>query len=143
MFVLLFVASFVLSLGISAVVAWGSKEPIESILYHFFPVNASLALSKYLRLAIVLIGVSSGSRIHLLEEYLAASPANKIEMASLLTQEFWVLEFYRTAVGAIEGILWLLLLFSFCVFVIYFVMRKAKLRDESKRSVPSDSSAAD
>ena len=129
MFVLLFAVTFFLALGISIVVGWASKEPIEAILHHFFPINATNALSKYLRLAMVLIGVSSGARIQILEEYIAASPANKIEMNALLTQEFWVVEFYRTAIGAVEGILWLLLLFSLIVFVAYFVLRKARAKE--------------
>ena len=83
-------------------------------------------MSKYLRLAIVLIGVSSGARIRILEEFIGASVANKIRMTDALTQEFWVVELYRTSVATLEGILWLLLLFSLVVFMAFWIMRKAK-----------------
>ena len=128
MFVVLFLVTFVLAFAISSGVAWAGKEPIEGILHHFFTVNVTTAMSKYLRLAIVLVGVSSGARIRVLEEYIAATPGNKIEMTNALTQEFWVVELYRTTISTLEGILWLLLLFSLIVFGAYWLMRKAKLK---------------
>jgi hypothetical protein len=87
-------------------------------------------MSKYLRLAIVLIGVSSGARIRILEEYIGASPANKLQMTDAITQEFWVVELYRTAITTVEGILWLLLLFSLVVFAAYWIMRKSELKQQ-------------
>ena len=128
MFIVLFLVTFLLAFGISSGVAWAGKEPIEGILHHFFSVNVTAAMSKYLRLAIVLIGVSSGARIRILEEYIGASPANKLQMTDALTQEFWVVELYRTAITTLEGILWLLLLFSLIVFAAYWIMRKSELR---------------
>ncbi|HXN51874.1 MAG TPA: hypothetical protein VN943_08060 [Candidatus Acidoferrum sp.] len=130
MFIVLFLVTFLLAFAISSGVAWAGKEPIEGILHHFFPPNVTAAMSKYLRLAVVLIGVSSGARIRILEEYIAASATIKAEMTESLTQEFWVVELYRTTVTTIEGILWLLLLFSFVVFVAYWIMRKSELKQQ-------------
>ena len=128
MFVVLFLVTFFLAFAISSGVAWAGKEPIEGILHHFFSLNVTNAMSKYLRLAVVLIGVSSGARIRVLEEYIGASPANKLQMTDALTQEFWVVELYRTCITTLEGILWLLLLFSLVVLAAYWMMRKSALR---------------
>jgi hypothetical protein len=130
MFVVLFLVTFLLAFAISSGVAWAGKEPIEGILHHFFPPNVTAAMSKYLRLAMVLIGVSSGARIRILEEFIAASAANKILMTDALTQEFWVVELYRTSITTLEGILWLLLLFSLIVFMAYWIMRKTKVKQQ-------------
>lgn len=130
MFIVLFLVTFLLALGISSGVAWAGKEPIEGILHHFFSLNVTAAMSKYLRLAMVLIGVSSGARIRILEEYIGASPANKLQMTDALTQEFWVVELYRTTTKTLEGILWLLLLFSLVVFAAYWIMRKSELKQQ-------------
>jgi hypothetical protein len=130
MFIVLFLVTFLLAFGISSGVAWAGKEPIEGILHHFFSLNVTAAMSKYLRLAIVLIGVSSGARIHVLEEYIGASAATKLQMTDALTQEFWVLELYRTAIMTLEGILWLLLLCSLVVFAAYWIMRKADMKKQ-------------
>jgi hypothetical protein len=147
MFVVLFLVTFVLAVAISSGVAWAGKEPIEGILHHFFTVNVTAAMSKYLRLAIVLVGVSSGARIRVLEEYIAASPGNKIEMTDALTQEFWVVELYRTSIATLEGILWLLLLFSLIVFGAYWLMRKIKSKQqpasENQPGLQNSKSAAD
>jgi uncharacterized membrane protein len=138
MFVVLFLVTFLLAFAISSGVAWAGKEPIEGILHHFFPPNVTAAMSKYLRLAMVLIGVSSGARIRILEEFIGASVANKIRMTDALTQEFWVVELYRTSVATLEGILWLLLLFSLVVFMAFWIMRKAK----SNRQQASENQSA-
>lgn len=130
MFIVLFLATFLLAFAISSGVAWAGKEPIEGILHHFFSLNVTAAMSKYLRLAIVLIGVSSGARIRVLEEYISASPANKLQMTDALTQEFWVVELYRTCITTLEGILWLLLLFSLVVLAAYWMMRKSALKEQ-------------
>jgi hypothetical protein len=131
MFVVLFLVTFIVAFGISSGVAWAGKEPIEGILHHFFSLNVTAAMSKYLRLAVVLIGVSSGARIRVLEEYIGASVANKLQMTDALTQEFWALELYRTAITTLEGILWLLLLFSLVVFAAYWIMRKSEPMQQS------------
>ena len=146
MFIVLFFVTFLLAFGISSGVAWAGKEPIEGILHHFFSVNVTAAMSKYLRLAIVLIGISSGARIRILEEYINASPANKLQMTDALTQEFWVLELYRTSITTLEGILWLLLLFSLVVLAAYWIMRKSELKQQhASENQPNlrDSKAAD
>jgi hypothetical protein len=146
MFIVLFLVTFLLAFGISSGVAWAGKEPIEGILHHFFSLNVTAAMSKYLRLAIVLIGISSGARIRILEEYIGASPANKLQMTDALTQEFWVLELYRTSITTLEGILWLLLLFSLVVFVAYRIIHKSELKQQqASENQPNfrDSKAAD
>ena len=146
MFIVLFLVTFLLAFAISSGVAWAGKEPIEGILHHFFSLNVTTAMSKYLRLAIVLIGVSSGARIRVLEEFIGASPANKLQMTDALTQEFWVVELYRTCISTLEGILWLLLLFSLVVLAAYWMMRKSALKEEQiseNQSKLHDSKAAD
>ena len=77
------------------------------------------------------------ARIRILEEYIAASPGDKIEMTNALTQEFWVLELYRTSIATLEGILWLLLLFSLIVFGAYWLVRKVKLnKQQGSQNLP-------
>jgi hypothetical protein len=139
MFVVLFFVTFLVAFGISSGVAWAGKEPIEGILHHFFSLNVTAAMSKYLRLAMVLIGVSSGARIRILEEYINASAANKLQMTDALTQEFWVVELYRTAITTVEGILWLLLLFSLVVLAAFWTMRKSEPKASENRSRLQDS----
>jgi hypothetical protein len=127
MFVVLFLSTFLLALAIAVTVAWATKEPIEAILRHFFAVHLSAAFAKYFQLAIVLVGVTAGTRVRALQDYISAPEYNKQALLAQLTQEFWVMELYRTVVGTIEGILWLVFLFALLVFLVVVIIRRSKL----------------
>ena len=60
MFIALFGASFLLALVLSATIAWLSREAMHTILRRFV-VDLS-GLEKYIRFAIVVVGISRGTR---------------------------------------------------------------------------------
>lgn len=129
MVLVLFGISLVLAIAISATVAWISKEAVESVLHRFLAEKLSLGVSKYLRFAMVVAGISEGTRSGALREYIASPSYTRDAMAAQFTPEFWTLELYRTALGALEGILGLILLFSFIAIIAIFLIRKANLKD--------------
>jgi hypothetical protein len=143
MFVTLFAASFVLALALSITIAWVSREAIDSILRRFVADRAVRAgFEKYIRLAIVVVGISGGTRVRVLQEYLAASDLNKEAMAAQLTQEFWALEIYRAVVGTLEAIALLLLVCIFLALIAPVVVRMLKLepvKDIEEQQKPRDS----
>ena len=126
MFVVLLVASFVLALALSALVAWLFAKPIDGILHRFAGDKLSATLSKYLRFAIVVVGISAGTRVRPLEEYIAAPSYNKAELAASLTQEFWALELYRTFVETLQGIAWMFFGVAVLAVIALFIVRKTK-----------------
>lgn len=144
MFVALFATSFILALALSITVAWLSREAIDSILRRFVADRAVRAgFEKYIRFAIVVVGISGGTRVRVLQEYLAASDLNKAAMAAQLNQEFWALEIYRTLVGTVEAIAALLLLCIFLALIAPVVVRMLRLEpvnaaEEAKRSGDSE-----
>jgi hypothetical protein len=123
-FVALFGASFVLALALSATIAWLSREAIDTILRRFVvdPVVRH-GFEKYIRFATVVVGISSGTRVKPLQEYISAPEWNKPALQAALTQEFWTLELYRTVLGALEGVAGLLLLCIFLALVAPAVLR--------------------
>lgn len=129
MFLALFAASLVLALIISATIAWVSKDVIEGILHRFLADKIAHAVSKYLRFAIVVAGISDGTRAGALRDYISAPSYSRDQLAAQLTQEFWALELYRTAIGSLEGILWLMLIFSLGALVAITLIRRADLKD--------------
>ena len=143
MFVALFVASFILALALSITVAWISREAIDSILRRFVTDSAVRAgFEKYIRFAIVVVGISGGTRVRVLQEYLAASDLNKAAMAAQVTQEFWVMEIYRTILGTLEGIAMLLLVCIFLALIAPVVVRMLKLepvKTHEEQQRPSNS----
>jgi hypothetical protein len=129
MFLALFCVSLVLAFGISATVAWLSKDVIEGILHRFLAERIATAVSKYLRFAIVVAGISDGTRAGALRDYISAPNYSRDELTRQVTPEFWALELYRTALGSLEGILWLLLIFSLGAIVAIVLIRRAHLTD--------------
>jgi hypothetical protein len=128
MFVLLFTISFLLAGGVAAGVARLSQDPIEVILHRFLAAHISVGLSKYLRFAIIVVGVASGTRVGALEEYIGATSYNKAALSAALTQEVWVLELYRTVLATVEGIVWLLLVVAFFVILAVLIIRKGNMK---------------
>jgi hypothetical protein len=143
MFVALFAASFVLALALSITVAWISREAIDSVLRRFVTDRTVRAgFEKYLRFAIVVVGISGGTRVRVLQEYFAASDLNKAAMAAQLTQEFWALEIYRAVIGTLEGIAVLLLVCIFMALIAPVVVRMLKLepvKTQEQDQEPADS----
>ena len=128
MFVALFSFSFALALALSVAVAWISREAIDSILRRFVEDHVIRAgFEKYISFAIVVVGISAGTRVHALQEYVEAPDRNKAALAAGLTQEVWVMETYRTIVGTLEGVAWLLLLCVFVALIAPVIIRMAKL----------------
>ncbi len=127
MIVALFAVSFVIALGLSVIVAWISREAIDSILGRFvadYVVRAGF--EKYIRFAIVVVGISGGTRVRALQEYISAPAWNKTALEAALTQEFWAMELYRTVIGTLEGIVGLLLLCIFLALIAPVVVRMLK-----------------
>jgi hypothetical protein len=137
MFAALFVVSFALALALSVSLAWISREAISSILRRFVADHVVRAgFEKYIRFAIVAIGISTGTRVRALQEYIAAPDWNKAALTAALTQEVWVMEVYRTIVGTIEGIAWLLLLCIFAALIAPVLLRMANLEPPKADEAP-------
>jgi len=128
MFVELFATSFVLALALSVTIAWLSREAIDVILRRFIvdPVVRA-GFEKYIRFAIVVVGISGGTRVKPLQEYISAADYNKPALLAALTQEFWTLELYRTVMGALEGVAGLLLICIFLALIAPAVLRMLKI----------------
>src|SRR5262249_22088231 len=126
--VTLFFVTFVVAGVVSGLVAWISKDPMDSVLGRYFAPHISAAMSKYLRFAVVVVGIAMGTRVQALEDYISAPSWSKSSMDAALTPEVWAVEIYRTAIASVLGILWLTLLFAFLVAIGLFFIRKSNLK---------------
>ena len=68
------IASFLIALGVSTIVARVFKEPIQRILQRLIADEISTAWERYMRFAIFVVGISQGVRIWELERYITRSP---------------------------------------------------------------------
>src|SRR5262245_54212779 len=98
MFLALLIATFVVAVGVSALVVRLFAGPIDGILKRIIADPISIAWLRYLKFAIYVVGISKGVRVWELERYI--TPASPDERARILdlTRDRWVLEIYRTVI---------------------------------------------
>lgn len=137
MFVALFGASFLLALALSVTIAWISREAIDTILRRFVADSVvRRGFEKYIRFAIVVVGISGGTRVKPLQEYISAAEYSKAALQAALTQESWAIELYRTVMGSLQGVAGLLLICIFLALIAPAVLRMLKVEPRRAASEP-------
>jgi len=140
MFLLLLFATFAVALGVSFAVMWLFTKPIDSVLQRIIADEISAAWSKYMKFAILVVGVSSGVPVHDLERFVSATLGGReVQSVASLGFDRWIFELYRAAIETLQGIAWMLLVFFVFALIAYVIVRIGEMRGESKTmSEPSD-----
>jgi len=131
MFITLLIVTFAIAFAVSSIVVLIFNKPLDKILARIISDEISRAWLKYLKFAIYVTGISSGVRIHSLEKYITRPMLEHAEIVQL-TQERWVLEVYRTIIGSLEGIAWMLLVFFIFALIAYVITRAFELKQKAK-----------
>jgi len=126
-FLTLLLVTFVISLLVSFLVARLFERPIRQILGRLVPEDLTGAWHRYLTFAIYVVGISGGVRIWSLEQYIL--PRHD-QPALVLTSDRWTFEVFRTVIGTLQSLAWLLLVFFVSALVAYVVVRGLELRRE-------------
>lgn len=126
MFITLLIITFVIALAVAAIVVRMFNTPIQRILHRIIPDEISSAWARYLMFAIYVVGISGGVRIWELERYITQQYQGDTILE--LTTERWVLEVYRTVIGTLQSIAWLLLIFFVVALIAYVIVRAFELR---------------
>jgi hypothetical protein len=130
MFVTLLIVTFVVALSVSGLVVLIFSKPMGRILQRIVADDISSAWLTYMKFAMLVVGVSGGVRIFELERYITPeNPGCKNGNQVLeLSSERWILELYRTVIGSLESVAWLLLVFFVIALIAYVIVRMAELR---------------
>ena len=131
MFITLLIATFVISFVVSTIVVLFFSRPIDKILDRIISDQISKAWSKYLKFAIYVTGISSGVRIWDLEKYITKPHYEGSEIIQLTTER-WVFEIYRTIIGTLQGVAWMLLVFFVFALVAYVIVRVFEMKSKAK-----------
>jgi len=129
MFVSLLVVTFVVAAGTSYLVTRIFGRSIRAILSRIVSEEISGAWARYLTFAIYVVGISGGVRVWDLEQYITPRP-EQVE-AIVLNSERWTLEVYRTVIGTLQGVAWMLLVFFLFALVAYVVVRGREVREQN------------
>ena len=130
MFITLLATTFAIAFVVSTVVVLMFSGPLNKILDRIISDQISRAWSKYLKFAIYITGISSGVRIWDLEKYITRPQYKGGEIVEL-TAERWVLEVYRTIIGTLQGIAWMLLVFFIFALVAYVIVRVFEMKNKT------------
>lgn len=126
MFITLLIVVFVVAAIVSAIIAALFDKPIRLLLGRIIPEDISHAWTRYLKLAIFVVGISGGVRIWSLERYVSKrTPTDEI---LTLTRDRWIVEIYQTIIGALQSVVWLLLVFFVFALLAYVIVRGLELR---------------
>lgn len=131
MFLSLLIVTFIIAFGVSFIVVKLFDTSVEKILARIIRDDISIAWNRYLKFAIIVVGISGGVRIWELEQYI--KPRRIDEAAMVLTAERWVLEVYRTIIGTLQSIAWMLLIFFIVTLIAYVIVRGQELKHGSTR----------
>ncbi len=120
MFLTLFVTTFVIAVVVCFLVERVFSKPIKGILDRIISDESSGAATRYVKFASDVVGISGGVQLSSLEDYLI--PPGKRETVVELTRNHWILEIYRTLIGSLQSIAWMLLVFFVVALVAYVIV---------------------
>ena len=127
MFITLLIVTYVIAFVVSSIVVLIFGRPVNNILSRIIADKISSAWSRYLKFAIYITGISSGVRIWDLEKYITKPRYEGSEIVQL-NAERWVLEVYRTVIGTLQGVAWMLLVFFVFALIAYVIVRAFELK---------------
>ena len=129
MFLFLLFATFIVALVVSFLVMRLFTKPVDSVLRRIIADEISAAWSKYMKFAILVVGVSAGVPLRDLEKYINPALGREVQTASL-SFDRWIFEFYRAAIETLQGIAWMLLVFFAFALIAYVIVRLGEGRKE-------------
>lgn len=129
MFITLLAVTFIIAFAVSFIVTVIFKKPLDTILQRIVDEEIGQAWSRYLTFAIYVVGISTGVRVWDLEKYI--TPLKNDTEIIVLNLDRWILEVYRTIIGTLQGIAWMLLVFFLFSLIAYVIIRIFEARDSS------------
>ena len=134
MFLFLLFATFAAALVVSFAVMLLFKKPIDSVLRRIIADEISAAWSKYMKFAILVVGVSAGVQLRDLEKYINPTLGGREVQTVSLSFDRWIFELYRAAIETLQGIAWMLLVFFVFALIAYVIVRIGEARKEQGSS---------
>ncbi len=130
MFFTLLAVTFLIALAVSYGVIRLFDRPINAILGRIVAEEFSGTWHRFVKFAAYVVGISGGVRIRELERYISA-PEMEVEIL-VLTAERWTLEVYRTLIGTLQSLAWMLLVVFIVALLAYVLVRGFELRHTAR-----------
>lgn len=135
MFLTLLVVTFAIAVLVCFIVARVFDGSLRRILGRIIAEDLSAAWHRYIIFALYVVGISGGVRIWSLEQYII--PRGRDEVPLVLNADRWTLEVYRTVIGTLQSVAWMLLVFFVLALIAYVIVRGLELRQGHTSHDPS------
>lgn len=126
MFLTLMLVTFLIATATATVVALLFNQPVKKILARLVSEELGATWKRYILFAVYIVGVSGGVRVWELEKYI--TPRANDGSLIALTFDRWVLEVYKTILGTLQSVAWMLLVFFLFALLAYVVVRGFELK---------------
>lgn len=129
MFYYLMIVNFIVTIGVSFIVVKLFSKSIDNIMQRIIKDSISLTWARYTKFAGLVVGISSGIRIHEMEKYITPVIYDKENNYIVeLTQERWFLEIFRTVIETLQGLAWMMFVFFVIALFAYVIVRFSELK---------------
>ncbi len=125
MFLELLLVTFVIAAAASTGVALLFARPVNKILARLVSDTLAPIWQRYILFAIYIVGISGGVRLWDLERYITPDKEGTL---LVLNSDRWLLEVYKTVIGTLQSVAWMLLIFFLFALIAYVVVRGFEAR---------------
>lgn len=125
MFLTLLLVTFCLAAATATGTALLFAKPINKILGRLVSEQLAPVWRRYIVFAIYVVGISGGVRVWDVERYITPDRDGTL---LVLTSDRWVVEIYKTIIGTLQSVAWMLLIFFLFALVAYVVLRGFELK---------------
>jgi hypothetical protein len=120
MFVTLLIVTFIIAMAMSTLVVVLFRRPIMKILSRLVTEELAPTWQRYILFATYVVGISGGVPLWDIEKYVTPDKEGKLLQ---LTSDRWIIEVYKSIIGSLQSIAWMLLVFFLFALVAYVVVR--------------------
>jgi len=120
MFITLLIVTFIIAIATSSLIAFMFSRPIAKILTRLVSEELAPTWKRYIIYAIYVVGISGGVAIWEIERYITPDKDGKL---LILTSDRWVVEIYRSIIGALQSTAWMLLVFFLFTLIGYILVK--------------------
>jgi hypothetical protein len=138
MFITLLIVTFIIALAMSTLVALLFRKPIFKILSRLVTDELAPMWQRYILFATYVVGISGGVPLWDIEKYLTPDKDGKLLQ---LTSDRWIIEVYKSIIGSLQSIAWMLLIFFLFALVAYVVIRGFEARRSGAKGGTSEGAA--
>jgi hypothetical protein len=131
MFLELLIVTFVVSTFISTITAFLFFKAVKKVMTKLVSEDLAPIWQRFVLFAIYVVGISGGVRLWDIERYVTP---DKDGVILQLNHDRWVIEIYKTIIGSLQSIAWMLLIFFLFALIAYVVVKGFEMKRGAEKS---------